>query len=178
MAVVLEGRVKVVRLTDSGAATLLAVRGPGELLGELSALDGRPRSATVTALESGRLLIIAAERFRQWLSGHPVPTVQLLTVLAGRLREADRARAVFATTDVGSRLAQRLLELAATYGVPEGDTLRIDLPVTQHELAGWVGGSREAVAKAMHRMRARGVVGTGRRSVTVLDVDSLRRLAR
>lgn len=178
VAILVDGRLKIARVTDDGTEALLAVRGPGDLVGELAALDGRPRSASVTALEPASLLVVEAGVFRSWLRAYPDVALRLLAVLAGRLRDADIVRAEFPATDVTARLARRLLQLAAQYGEPDGDTVRIDLPVTQDDLAGWVGASREAVAKGMRRLRDAGAVTTARRQVAVRDVAALRRLAR
>lgn len=177
-AVLLEGRLKVVHVADDGTESLLAIRGTGDLVGELSVLDGAPRSATVTALEPAAALVVDADGFRAWLQAHPEAMLELLALVAARLRDADSTRAQFATADVTARLARRLLELAARYGEPGSGGVRIDLPVTQEDLAGWVGASREAVAKGMRRLRQRGAVVTGRRRVEVCDLAALRRLAR
>jgi CRP/FNR family transcriptional regulator, cyclic AMP receptor protein len=69
------------------------------------------------------------------------------------------------------------VELADRFGSAGGGQIEIELPLSQEELASWTGASREAVSKALHTLRAAGVVETGRRHVTVLDVAGLRRRA-
>jgi CRP-like cAMP-binding protein len=91
-----------------------------------------------------------------------------------KLRDADRKRVEFGAYDTPGRVARRLLELVDRYGENEGDNVRISLSLTQDELAGWTGSSREAVSKALREFRDRGWVTTGRRSIIVLDVDALR----
>jgi CRP-like cAMP-binding protein len=78
---------------------------------------------------------------------------------------------------VAGRLAQRLLELSERFGSEREDGIEIRLPLSQEELANWVGASREAVSKAFQLLRTLAVVETGRRRVTVRDVDALRRQA-
>lgn len=172
---VLGGRVKVSYFTDEGREILLSVRGPGELLGELSTIDGEPRSATGTALGPVEALVVDAEGFAGFLEEHPRVGVVLLKMLSRRLREATRRRIEYGALDTTGRVAARLVELAGQYGEASGAGVRILLPLTQEELAGWVGASREAVSKALRMLRGRGWIETHRRGITVLDRDALRR---
>jgi CRP-like cAMP-binding protein len=94
-----------------------------------------------------------------------------------RLREADRKRVEFGASDTIGRVAARLVELAQRYGRPAERGVRIDLPITQEELASWVGSSREGVNKALHTLKGLRWVETERRSITVLDLEALRRRA-
>lgn len=177
VVVLLVGRAKVSSYTADGKEVVLAVRGPGELLGDFSALDGGSRSATVAALEQIEALIIPAERFKIFLEDHPRLAILLLQTWSRRLRDADRKRIEFGAYDTPGRVARRLLELVERYGESEGLTVRISLSLTQDELAGWTGSSREAVSKALREFRDRNWISTGRRSITVLDVDALRERA-
>ena len=101
----------------------------------------------------------------------------LLRLVTSRLRDADRKRVEFGAFDIAARVAGRLVELADRFGEPVPDGVRIPVPLSQDELAGWVGASREAVAKALRVLRDRGLLTTGRRTMTVLDLDGLRRRA-
>src|SRR4051812_7305763 len=93
------GRVKITATTPSGREVVLAFRGPGELVGELSALDGAPRSATVTALEPVELIALTPGDFLAFVSSHPSVVAGLLGVLSRRLRDADAKRIEFAAFD-------------------------------------------------------------------------------
>jgi CRP-like cAMP-binding protein len=174
VVVLLKGRAKVSSYTMDGKEVVLAVRGPGELLGDFSALDGAPRSATVSALEPIEALILVSDRFLGYLEDHPRLAILLLQTWSRRVRDADRKRIEFGAYDTPGRVARRLLELVDRYGEGDGNSMRIDLSLTQDELAGWTGSSREAVSKALREFRDRGWIETGRRSITVLDVDALR----
>ena len=172
-----EGRVKVASTSDDGRERVLAFRGPGEVLGELSAIDGRPRSATVVAVDEVTALVLPAADFRHFLERTPRVAFFLLQSLIGRLREADRKRVEFGSADTVGRVAARLLELADRYGrrTPEG--IRIDLPITQEELASWVGSSREGVNKALNMLKQLNWIETERRVITVLDAEALEQRA-
>jgi CRP/FNR family cyclic AMP-dependent transcriptional regulator len=171
----LSGRVKVSTLTEEGREIVLAFRGPGDLLGELSAIDGQPRSASVEAIEPVEALAVTAADFRAFLVDHPEIGVMLLETLARRLRDADRKRVEYGAHDTVGRVAARLLELADQYGEEAPRGIQIGLPISQEELAGWTGASREAVSKALQVMREAGWVVTERRRITVCDPDALRR---
>lgn len=176
VVVILRGRVKVSYVTQDGREIVFAVRGEGDLLGELSALDGEPRSATATALEPVEAVSVSAEDFREFLvKEHPGAAVKLLTMLTQRLRDADRKRVEFGAYDTIGRVATRLIELAERFGNPHPEGVRVDLPLSQQEIAGWVGSSREAVSKALSILRSRGWIETRRKGVTILDWESLRR---
>lgn len=178
LVVVLQsGRVKVSSVTDRGDEVLLAVRSRGDLLGEFSALDGEPCSATVTALDPVEALVVGAAEFRAFLEAHPAVALQLLEMLTRRLRDADRKRVEFGAADTTGRVSSRLVELADRFGQPTQHGVRISVPLTQEELAGWVGSSREAVSKALRALRARGWIETRRKAIVVIDLAALRRRA-
>lgn len=174
---VLSGRAKIASLTGEGKEVVLAVSGPGDILGEVSALDGEARSATATALDQLEALVIDAEEFRKFLETNPRVALEIAKRLAQRLRDADRDRIQFSAFDTVGRVAGRLIELAERFGDSSDGSLRISLPLSQLELAGWAGASREAVSKALQVLRARGLISTHRRSMEILDLDALRRRA-
>jgi CRP/FNR family transcriptional regulator, cyclic AMP receptor protein len=173
VAVILEGRIKLSFFTDEGHEVVLAIRGPGDLVGDLSALDGQPHSATATALEPVEAMIVPAPDFTAFLLEYPRSALTLLRMLSSRLRDADEKRIEFSAYDSVGRVARRLVEMAARFGDPQDQGLRITLPLSQEELAGWTGSSREAVSKALQSLRAKGLIETERRAVTILDLPRL-----
>lgn len=170
VVLVLEGRIKVVVHGQDGTESLLSVRGPGAIVGELAGIDDSPRLATAVALDPVAAQVLSAAEFREFIERHPGAAVALLRVVVRRLREADRRRAEFGSLDATRRLAQLLADL----GGDDDPVVRL----SQHELAGMIGASRESVARALGALRAQGAVTTGRRSVTVVDTNRLRQLAR
>lgn len=172
------GRVKLVRTDETGEDDVLAIFGKGDLLGELAALDGKPRSATAVALDDVEAFVIPADAFRAAMVRQPAVASALLSTVSERLRTAGEARVEMARADTQRRVARRLVELAERFGEEDGDAIRIDLSLSQEELAGWAGASREAVVKALKTMRDRGMIETKRREIIVLDLDRLTTAAR
>jgi CRP-like cAMP-binding protein len=173
--VIRSGHVKVFATSHDAHGVLLAVRGPGDVLGDLSAIDNEPRSASGTALDAVDAQVITASAFRTFLADTPGAGLALLRVIIARQRDSDRMRVEFGARDTSGRVALRLLELAATAGEPSTNGIRIVLPLTQDDLAGWVAASREAVARALASLRRRGLITTGRREITIVDLEGLRR---
>jgi CRP/FNR family transcriptional regulator, cyclic AMP receptor protein len=172
-----QGQAKVTVPDRDGREIILGFRGPGELLGELSAVDGATRSASATALEPMVALGVPGDAFHSLLDHRPAIARALLHVLAVRLREADRQRLEFAAYDVPGRVARRLVELAERFGAPCDDGVEITLGLSQGELAGWSGCSREAASKALATLRGLGWIDTRRRGIVVRDMAALRRFA-
>ncbi|MBZ4016265.1 Crp/Fnr family transcriptional regulator [Streptomyces purpurogeneiscleroticus] len=147
----------LVTLTGAnGEQTLLAVRGAGELLGELAVLDNQPRSASVIAAEECRVHVVAAEHFRPFVERHGL-LAPLLRHSIARVREAETVRLELATAPVPARLASALGRLARASSAPDGTyTVRL----TQAELAQMVGSSRNAVGMALKPWREQGWLAT------------------
>lgn len=173
----LAGRAKITFSGPDGRETLLRLCGPGDLVGELSALDDEPRSSTVTALEHVEALVISRPEFLLALERQPRAAIALLRDLSRRFRDANRKRVEFGASDAVGRVAARLLELAEAYGERTERGIEVDLPISQEELAGWCGCSREAVVKALHALRELGWIETARKQVTIRDEDALARRA-
>ena len=175
IAIILSGVVKITASTTTGREALLGLRGAGEIVGELAALYGSPRSATVRALNDVEARLIAASVFQQRLRQDPDALFAVLSAVIGRLRESDRRRLEFTGFDVLERVSLLLAELARTHGeAAVGDAVTIGLRLSQEEIAGATGASREAVAKALRQLRTRGVVSTARQRIVVLDLNALR----
>lgn len=172
-----DGWTKVTASAANGYEALLALRGPGDIVGESAALTGRSRSATVTALEPVRAVAVERERFRDFLGRSPAVSFALLGLTADRTRAADRRRLEFASMSVRERLAVLLLDLARTHGRRTPDGVEIAVPLSKQELAGSVGASREMVQRLLKELREKDVVVTGRRTMLILRPDILRRIA-
>jgi CRP/FNR family transcriptional regulator, cyclic AMP receptor protein len=169
----LGGHVRVFSSAADGRESLLAIRRPGDLVGELSAIDGRPHAATVCAMDNVEAVVIPASSFRSFLATHPDATLAVLELITQRLRDADRKRAEFGSTDATGRVAARIAELAERHGHAIGEATQIDLSMSQEELATWASVSREAVSRALRLFRERGWIVSRRRVITVLDLDAL-----
>ncbi|GAA1407935.1 Crp/Fnr family transcriptional regulator [Kitasatospora putterlickiae] len=176
--IVLHGWLKVTAAAENGYEALLALRGPGDIIGESAALSGRPRAATVTALEQVEATVVDRTTFTAYLKRAPMVSMQLLALSTDRLRAADHHRLKFAALSVSERLSDLLLELARTHGRRTEEGIVISVPLSQQELAGSVGASREAVARLLKSLRDRGIVVTSRRSLVIARPDLLRRPGR
>jgi CRP-like cAMP-binding protein len=175
--VIRQGFVKLSCFTDDGREIVLAIRGPGDILGELSVVGGGTRSATATALEPVEALAVPATDFAAVMQRSPHITMAMLQTVMHRLRDADRKRVEFASKETMGRVAGRIMELSDRFGAANEGHIDIDFPLTQEELAGWTGCSRDSVVKALQSMRDIGWIETGRRRITVLDPDAIRKRA-
>ncbi|MDX3101454.1 MULTISPECIES: Crp/Fnr family transcriptional regulator [Nonomuraea] len=164
------GKIKVTRSEPDGSEVLLAVRGPGEVVGVIAAIDGGRRSATVTALQPCVAYALPAARFRAILEGHRL-TDQLVRHVVERLREGEDLRSELAQLSAQRRVAAMLLRFAAC-----DTSSRQVIEISQSELAGAAGMSRAAVAAELSALRRAGLVVTGRRRLELLDLAGLRRI--
>jgi CRP/FNR family cyclic AMP-dependent transcriptional regulator len=173
MFLIEQGWVLISILSATGRETVLSLAGPGDLLGDASAVDGSPRSASATAL-GDVITAVTPSRVLSDAVSDPELAVGLLRMLAARLREADRRRVEFASLDTLGRVSSRLVELVARFGDEEDGGVAIELPLSQEQLASWCAASREATVKALASLRQLGYITTGRHRVHVHDLDALR----
>ena len=176
--VVLDGKIKLTRAAADGRENLLSVLGPGEMFGELSLFDPRPRTSSASAVTDATLAALAHAALLPWLNDRPEVSMHMLRALAQRLRRANDVTADLVFTDVPGRVAKALLDLADRFGRQEEDGLHVHHDLTQEELAQLVGASRETVNKALADFAARGWLQISARSVLVLDAERLRKRAR
>ncbi|MGW1889351.1 Crp/Fnr family transcriptional regulator [Streptomyces sp. NPDC002004] len=175
---IVSGWTKVTASAANGYEALLALRGPGDIIGESAALTRRPRSATVTALEPVRAVAVEHERFTAFLARSPAVSFALLGLTSDRTRAADRRRLEFASMSVRERFAALLLDLARTHGRRTDEGIELAVPLSKQELAGSVGASREMVQRLLKELRDKKAVVTGRRELLITRPDLLRRIAR
>ncbi len=180
VAVLLTGAVRVVAGTPEGTEITLGLRGAGDLLGTLGALTEppAPRAATIMAIVPTRARLIATGAFLQLLHDHATIAVALLADLAEEWRESSQRHVDFSAYPAEQRLARLLVELSRVDGpgAPPGAGA-IELPLSQGDLAGMIGTSRDSAARVLGRFREEGLVATGRRTVHVVDLEGLRRRA-
>ncbi len=175
--VVLEGKVKLSHTSDDGRENLIAILGPGEIIGELSLFDLGARSSTVTAIAPSKFLYLSHRDMMNYIDEHPTMAKSMLRELATRLRNTNDQMADLVFSDVPGRVAKALLDLAERFGerTPEGIYVAHDL--TQEELAHLVGASRETVNKSLADFTARGWIRLEGRAVLLIQVGRLQRRA-
>src|SRR5947208_8287852 len=115
-----KGLVKIAVTSQQGEERIISLLGPNAIVGELSMIDGRPRSASVIAITDCSLSFVSRARFQKYSETHPELTSYLMRTLARRLREADDALAAATFLSVKGRLARALLNLAEYFGVDNG----------------------------------------------------------
>jgi len=172
--ILLEGLTKIHRHGADGTEVVLALSGPGDLLGEVTAVRDAVRSATATALAPVRASALPVPELRSFLASHPHATLALLDLALTRLHNADARRIEFATSETLGRVTSRLIELAGRFGDERADgAIDVELPITQEELASWSASSRESTARALRTLRELGLIETHRLRLTVLDPHRL-----
>jgi CRP-like cAMP-binding protein len=171
------GKVKVSYLDDDDE-TIITHLGAGDFFGELSILDGEGRSADVVAVEPTEVLMLSAADFNHCLMSMPAIAIALLRELAGRLRRSTSWIRSLSSQDVYGRIACQLVSLAHTHGVDVPEGRRITLRLTQNDLAGIVGASRESVNKAIGYFKAKGYITVDTTyHITVCDRAALEKRA-
>jgi CRP/FNR family transcriptional regulator, cyclic AMP receptor protein len=171
--VLVGGLVKLVKVARSGCEALIELRGSGEIVGEMGAIDHLPRSASVVALVATDTLVVPSEDLRAVQRAHPAIAERLQRVLVARLRQASFRQLEHATIEVVGRVSERLLELADARGEPAADGTVTVHGISQHELAAWVGASRDSVVRALSALRAAALVESGRGRLVLRDRAAL-----
>jgi CRP-like cAMP-binding protein len=174
--IVLSGQLQILKIMLSGEILHLAQRGPGEIVGEMALIDGKPRMADVRALGECELLVLEREAFRNCIATHPDIALHVMGYLADRLRQAADALEARHERPVVDRVAQALWNQI----VPPDSQLSppnppIRLQIRQRQLATQVTASREAVNRALATLKAEGVLAYEGYKLIVLDAESLRR---
>jgi CRP/FNR family transcriptional regulator, cyclic AMP receptor protein len=173
-----KGRVKVAIPSPQGDEVILAILSAGEILGELSLIDGKPRSATVEAIEETEVFCLRREDFLQFLGSRFDAVLHVLEVLAQRLRETDASLAEAHFLDLKSRLSKKIIDLAGAFGVLKKGRIRIGVRITQKDLASMVGATRESINKQLMQLRQLGLVELADGYMTILDPVRMARRAR
>ena len=171
------GLVRVSTVSDDGKVMVFGIFGPGELFGEVALLDGRERTATVTAVSATELLVIDRRDFLPFLEKHPKVSIQLLSALAGRVRSASQLVEDALFLPLPARLAKKLLFLADNFGTRHGKSIRIDLKLSQQELGNLVGTTRESINKALRAWEDDGTIKTEQGFISIEQPDHLRHIS-
>ncbi|MGW2918493.1 Crp/Fnr family transcriptional regulator [Streptomyces angustmyceticus] len=172
-----EGLVKVTARLDRDRVWLMDIRVAGDLVGEVAAMGCGPRSATVTACGDVIATVVPRDELEPFLRASPETSLAVSRMLCDWLRRSDRLRLELGGYPVPVRLARVLVELAATYGKPERNSLRIDVNLSQSELAALTGAGTRSVQAALARLRDKNIISTGSRPTYVRDLAGLRKAA-
>jgi CRP/FNR family transcriptional regulator, cyclic AMP receptor protein len=154
-----EGLLKVAMVSRSGSERILAFLGPDAIVGELSMIDGRPRSASVLAVRETTLSFLSRAAFETFAHDHPEVYKSLVTILAARLRETDATIAAGSFLPLKGRVASTLLELAENFGQDVGaGRIVIRQKIGQSDIAAMAGIARENVSRILNEWKRRKLV--------------------
>lgn len=167
------GYVKVTTTTAGHQEALMAVRGPGDIIGELAAMSGAERSATVTTCGRVTGRLISHGVLEQFLSDHPAASRHLTSVVGDKLLWANRRRTDFVSLPARNRVASVLRDLAVVFAGPDASSGQVGIKVTQPELASIAGIREVTVHKELRGLRDLGAISTGYRRITIIDLKVL-----
>lgn len=169
----IEGQIRIVRALRSGRQLLLGVKEPGSEFGELSALDGARRTASAVADSPSVVSRVSSRRFNELMLADTELSIAVTHRLAAQLREANERLRARNSDSTFTRAGHQLVELAVLVVKHGGTAGRIELAITQRDLADWIGATRESTARALARLRRSGLVETSRGRIVVTDVAAL-----
>ena len=173
--IIKKGQVKVSIVSEDGREVILSMLGDGAVFGELSLLDGKPRSANVIATKDTVLIMLRRQDFLQLMHKVPQIAIELLAELASRLRRTDRQIEGLALLDVTSRISETLLQLAGDNGVETEEGVIINNRPTHQELANMSGTTRETVSRVLKRLEAQGYIRCKGRRISIMREENWNR---
>lgn len=181
MFIVLSGSLKVSVLSEEGKEISFVVLRQGDYFGELSMIDGRRRSATVTAIERADLLVLGHSEYQRLLQEYPHTATEFLTrmllTLANRIRATDELYQDSVFLDVSSRLAKFLLKASVEDNDAGHGQRRMDVRLSQYELGTLVNASRESVNKQLRDWEEQGIIDVKKGKISLLNPVSLKQKA-
>ncbi|MEC8932080.1 MAG: Crp/Fnr family transcriptional regulator [Candidatus Latescibacterota bacterium] len=169
--IISSGQVKVSIVSEDGREVILSLLGTGSVFGELSLLDGKPRSANVVATENTDLYMLRRSDFLQLVYKVPQIAVGLLAELAARLRKTDRKIGGLALLDVTSRISETLLQLADEHGTETDGGVLLKSRPTHQQIANMSGTTRETVSRVLKRLEKQGYISTEGRTITIVHEE-------
>jgi len=171
---IVSGRVKVVLADDEGKEFIVGILQSQEFFGELSLIDGEPRSATVVAIEPTEVVTLGREDFIKQFTSHPDIAIKVLRVLGRRLRNANESMESLVFLDVCGRLARILLDMAREDGISSAEGIEIKVTHKRTELASLVGTTRETLTRALKTLEIMGYINIKKNSFIIKSADGLK----
>jgi CRP-like cAMP-binding protein len=173
MVIIVSGRVRISLVSEDGREVTLTVLGPGDVLGEMTLLDGGECSADATAQEDCVLLALERTQFLRLLRSNSDLCLHLMSVLCQRLRRSNAALEDMALLDLSTRLGRLLLRLCGDYGVASPRGTRIEVKLSQKDLSSLAGASREKVNKQLRQWEQEGILGKDNGRLLVMKPQAL-----
>jgi len=174
MFIILDGRVKISRISDDGREVILSILSEGDFFGEMSILDGQNRSANVVTLEDSRIMVIRREDFLQMLHDYPQIAINLLKELAQRLRRSDAQIKSLSLQNATGKVASTLLRIADDSGKIHLGQVEIPRLPPQQDLANMAGTSRETISRVLKALTKQGYLKKEGSRLIIKDYESFR----
>ncbi len=171
--IIITGVVHVTVMTVEGKQTILATLQRGDFFGEMSILDGEPRSASVVAACECEILMLYRKQLLDILEKYPKIAIQMLMTMSRRLRRSNRHINTLSMMSVYGRIAEVILQLAREHGERVGDMVIISQPPTHKVLAEMAGTSRETVSRILSQLRKKHYITTDRKRLVILNEEKL-----
>lgn len=168
-----QGRVKISRVNEKGQEATICLLEPGEIFGEVEAMDGAPRETLVQALEPVLVCEITRENFLRFLDRCPTVGIRILKKIGGRLRDIESKFSDLVFQSAPSRLAKLLLQLGDSMGERDQGAIRLNVRLTHQNLANLIGTSRETVSALLSQFQRQGLLIQDRRQICLVDTDKL-----
>ena len=173
--IIQQGSVKIVLPSMAGDEIIPAIFTRGDFFGEMSLLDGMPRSADAVAMEPCELLVLNRSNFLDFIKGNENVIQSILSALSMRLRRTDDLLEDTCFLNISARFAKKLVELAEEHGEQEGDLIFINLDLKQRDLASMVGATRESINKELRLLREKGLISMIGNQIQIYNLEFLRR---
>ncbi len=173
--IVKRGTIKIVLPSSVGNEIIVTIFSKGDYFGEMSLLDNEPRSADAIAIDDSELFILKRADFLNVLQSNTNAIQSVLSVISRRLRLTDELLEDTCFLNISARLAKKLIELAEKYGRKEGDSVHVDLSLTQKELGDTIGATRESINKELKILRDKGLIISEGNKIQIVDMERLKR---
>ena len=172
------GTIKIVLPSRLGAEIIVSIFSDGDFFGEMALLDGEPRSADAVAIKPSELLVLSRNDFLSFLQSDVNAVNAILSVLTKRMRKTHDLLEDVCFLTISQRLSKLILELGKIYGRNEGDSIILDISLTQKELGDMIGATRESINKELKMLRERGLIEMKGNQIQICDLSRLKRKAR
>jgi CRP/FNR family cyclic AMP-dependent transcriptional regulator len=172
--IIISGQVKIVMLSNDGREHILGLLREKDFFGEMSILDGEPRSATAIALSDVKAITITREDFTKLLRNNPDISIKIMFVLCKRLRRADRHVESLAFLSAPGRVARTILELSDEQGIKDDNKVIINHKMTRQEFANIAGTSRETLTRVLMEFQDDGILDISKNQIILVDKKSLK----
>ncbi|MBM7555901.1 Crp/Fnr family transcriptional regulator [Halanaerobacter jeridensis] len=168
------GKVKLTKMVESGDEQILTIIQPGNVFAEVVLFGNADYPATAVALEDSKLYLIRSKDMEKLIKDKPSIAVKLLDLMSKRLRRAQKLVRDMGLKDTTCRTASLLLYLAQEYGVKRSNGIRIDLKLTQQELANMIGTTRETISRVLNKFKEKDIIKTAHKKMIINDLEQLK----